>query len=114
MDYYKVFCELERALTNELDFLAEAQAMEKASAPGCWSPVDTIQPPNHPTNRKPHQQIAAAVAHTPDGHADVAPLTIPRPIPGLFSKRVLVMDFIDGVPLSRCVRLFRASPLVLY
>lgn len=25
----QVFCELERALTNELDFLAEAQAMEK-------------------------------------------------------------------------------------
>lgn len=40
VDYYKVFCELERALTNELDFLAEAQAMEKASARGCWSPLD--------------------------------------------------------------------------
>jgi len=26
---FQVFCELERALTNELDFLAEAQAMEK-------------------------------------------------------------------------------------
>jgi len=25
VDYYRVFCELERALTNELDFLAEAQ-----------------------------------------------------------------------------------------
>lgn len=41
------------------------------------------------------------MAHTPDGHADVAPVTIPRPIPGLFSKRVLVMDFIEGTPLSR-------------
>lgn len=28
----QVFCELERALTNELDFLAEAQAMEKVRA----------------------------------------------------------------------------------
>ncbi|CAM9462396.1 unnamed protein product [Heterosigma akashiwo] len=32
VDYYTVFCELERALTNELDFRAEAQAMEKIAA----------------------------------------------------------------------------------
>lgn len=29
MDFYPVFSELEKALTNELDFLAEAQAIEK-------------------------------------------------------------------------------------
>lgn len=74
MDYYRVFLELERALTNELDFLAEAQAMEK---------------------------IAAAVAHTPDGRPAVAPLVVPRAINGLVSKRVIVMDFIHGTPLTR-------------
>lgn len=26
---------------------------------------------------------------------------IPRPVPGLVSRRVLVMDYLDGVPLSR-------------
>ncbi|TFJ88515.1 hypothetical protein NSK_000089 [Nannochloropsis salina CCMP1776] len=74
VDYYRVFLELERALTNELDFLAEAQAMEK---------------------------IAAAVAHTPDGRPAVAPLVVPRAINGLVSKRVIVMDFIHGTPLTR-------------
>ncbi len=74
VDYYRVFCELERALTNELDFLAEAQAMEK---------------------------IAAAVAHTPDGRPAVAPLVVPRAINGLVSKRVIVMDFIHGTPLTK-------------
>lgn len=28
-------------------------------------------------------------------------MLVPRAIPGLVSKRVLVMDFIDGVPLNR-------------
>ena len=29
------------------------------------------------------------------------PLVLPRPVPGLISRRVLVMDFLRGVPLSR-------------
>ena len=34
VDYYTVFCELERALAGELDFLAEAQAAMKARLRG--------------------------------------------------------------------------------
>lgn len=31
VDYFKVFSELEKALADELDFLAESQSMEKVS-----------------------------------------------------------------------------------
>lgn len=62
------------ALVNELDFLAEAQAMRK---------------------------IDKAVSHDTDGTPTERPVTIPMPIGELVSKRVLVMDFVEGVPLNR-------------
>lgn len=34
VDYYPVFCELERALDGELDFLNEAQSAQKVGEPG--------------------------------------------------------------------------------
>mmetsp|Transcript_2142 Transcript_2142/g.3190 ORF Transcript_2142/g.3190 Transcript_2142/m.3190 type:complete len:648 (-) Transcript_2142:111-2054(-) len=75
VDYYTVFSELEAALDYELDFLHEAQAMEK---------------------------INAAISHTVPDYEPAAPsLTVPMPIPGLSSRRVLVMDFVSGVPLSQ-------------
>jgi aarF domain-containing kinase len=77
VDYYTVFCELGDALVNELDFLAEAQAMRK---------------------------IDLAVRHTEGGVIDndaSAPISIPLPVGELVSKRVLVMDFVEGVPLNR-------------
>ncbi|CAM9344464.1 unnamed protein product [Chrysoparadoxa australica] len=74
VDYYPVFTELERALTNELDFRAEAQAMEK---------------------------IAASVAHTVDQMPAKPPLYIPRPIPGLCTDKVLVMEYVSGIGLNK-------------
>ena len=74
VDYYKVFCELERTLIFELDFLFEAQATHK---------------------------IAAAVAHTPSNKPKAAPVVVPLPLNGLCSKRVMVLEFIDGTALSR-------------
>lgn len=46
-------------------------------------------------------QIAAAVAHSPDNKPQKPPVTVPLAIPGLVSKRVIVMDFVEGRPLSR-------------
>eukprot|EP00466_Bigelowiella_natans_P001338 jgi/Bigna1/77603/fgenesh1_pg.49_\ len=77
VDYFKVFSELEKVVENELDFLQEAQAARK---------------------------VAAAVAHTVDGKPTKASLRVPLPIPGLASRRVLVMDFIRGTPLSRLAK----------
>lgn len=74
IDYYKVFCELERTLVYELDFLHEAQATAK---------------------------MAAAVAHAPDNSPRPPAVTIPLPIPGLVTRRVMVMEYIEGTPLSR-------------
>lgn len=74
VDYYTVFSELGDALVNELDFLAEAQAMRK---------------------------IDYAVSHDNDGTASDRPVLIPLPVGELVSKRVLVMDFVEGVPLNR-------------
>jgi predicted unusual protein kinase regulating ubiquinone biosynthesis (AarF/ABC1/UbiB family) len=74
VDYYTVFCELEKALANELDFLVEAQSMQK---------------------------IASSISHTCDGKSAKPPLIIPAPIQGLCTDRVLIMDFINGVPLNK-------------
>jgi len=74
VDYYTVFCELERALQGELDFLAEAQAALK---------------------------VYASVSHTADGTAVAPAVGVPLPVPGLACRKVLVMEFIEGVPLNR-------------
>ena len=77
VDYYTVFSELGDALVNELDFLAEAQAMRK---------------------------ISLAVRHSENGEVDESasvPISVPLPVGELVSKRVLVMDFVEGVPLNR-------------
>jgi aarF domain-containing kinase len=74
VDYYTVFSELGDALVNELVFLAEAQAMKK---------------------------IDYAISHCTDGSPAPRPVTVPLPVGELVSKRVLVMDFVEGVPLNR-------------
>lgn len=74
VDYYTVFCELGDALVNELDFLAEAQAMRK---------------------------IDLAVRHDNDGLSTAPPVAVPLPVGELVSKRVLVMDFVEGSPLNQ-------------
>lgn len=73
VDYYPVFCELERALTNELDARAEAMATEK---------------------------IAASVAFDTRGNPQAPPLIVPRPIPGLSSSRVMIMEYVHGIALN--------------
>ena len=74
LDYYTVFCELQNQLQDEFDFVAEAVSMDR---------------------------IYQALARAPDGTPREVPLVIPRPVPGLVSRRVLVMDYLEGVPLSR-------------
>jgi aarF domain-containing kinase len=79
LDYYTVFSELEKQLQDEFDFVAEAVAMDRV--------YETITRDEHGMPCEP-------------------PLVVPRPVPGLVSKRVLVMDFLKGVPLSRYVLSF--------
>lgn len=75
LDYYTVFVELEKQLADEFDFVAEAVAMDR---------------------------IYTTLSRTPDRSAPAElPIVMPRPIPGLVSRRVLVMDYLPGVPLSR-------------
>lgn len=74
LDYYTVFCELEKQLASEFDFVAEAVAMDR---------------------------IYMSLTRAPDGSPRDLPLVIPRPVTGLISRRVLVMDYLRGVPLSR-------------
>jgi aarF domain-containing kinase len=77
IDYYKVFCELERTLIYELDFLFEAQATQK---------------------------VAAAVSHSPSNLARDAPVIVPLPVSGLVSKRVMVLEYVSGTPLSQIAK----------
>ena len=74
LDYYTVFCELEKQLADEFNFLAEAVAMDRI-----WDTVTKDE----------------------NGMPCEAPIVMPRPVPGLVSRRVLVMDYLKGVPLSR-------------
>ena len=75
LDYYTVFTELEKQLRDEFDFVAEAVAMDR---------------------------IYNSLTRSMDGtEITDMPLVMPRPVPGLVCKRVLVMDYLKGVPLSR-------------
>jgi aarF domain-containing kinase len=74
LDYYTVFCELEKSLSDEFDFVAEAVAMER---------------------------IYQAITTDINGNPVQPPLVMPRPVSGLVCRRVLVMDYLKGVPLSR-------------
>jgi len=75
LDYYTVFAELESQLVQEFDFVTEATNMDR---------------------------IYTSLARSMDGSTRTElPLVIPRVVPGLVSKRVLVMDYLHGVPLSR-------------
>ena len=75
LDYYTVMAELEKQLADEFDFVAEAVAMDR---------------------------IYQALTRSMDGtEVTESPIVIPRPVPGLICKRVLVMDYLKGVPLSR-------------
>lgn len=74
LDYYTVFAELEKQLADEFNFLAEAVAMDR---------------------------IYDTVTKDKDGLPCESPIVMPRPVQGLVSRRVLVMDYLEGVPLSR-------------
>mmetsp|Transcript_42044 Transcript_42044/g.75800 ORF Transcript_42044/g.75800 Transcript_42044/m.75800 type:complete len:599 (+) Transcript_42044:164-1960(+) len=74
LDYYTVFCELEKQLADEFNFLAEAVAMDR---------------------------IYETMTKDENGLPCESPIVLPRPVPGLVSRRVLVMDYLEGVPLSR-------------
>lgn len=74
LDYYTVFCELEKQLADEFNFLAEAVAMDR---------------------------IYDTVTKDENGMPCESPIVMPRPVDGLVSRRVLVMDYLEGVPLSR-------------
>ena len=76
LDYYTVFAELEKQLGDEFDFVKEAAAMTRV-----WETVTRV--------------------YGGDGGRCESPLVIPRPVEGLVSRRVLVMDYLEGVPLSR-------------
>ena len=75
LDYYKVFSELETQLADEFDFIAEAGAMERIASSLQVSPLT--------------------------GRPRPVDLLIPLPVEGLVTRRVLVMDYLDGIPLSR-------------
>eukprot|EP00985_Skeletonema_marinoi_P034789 scaffold44889_cov234-Skeletonema_marinoi.AAC.1 len=74
VDYYAVFTELEEQLNDEFDFEVEAASMERM-----------------------HNILTT----DENGAKRESPIVTPRSIPALVSKRVLVMDYLKGVPLSR-------------
>ena len=54
------------------------------------------------------ERIGSALASTSDGAPCTPAIVTPRPVAGLVTKRVLVMDFLRGVPLSRAVEAMEA------
>ena len=45
--------------------------------------------------------MAASIRHGPLGQELDVPLRVPQPIPGMATRKVLVMEFIEGTPLSK-------------
>jgi aarF domain-containing kinase len=79
VDYYTIFSELENQLQDEFDFRKEAKAMDQI-------------------------YNSLAIITSSDGLTTTTaelPIVMPRSVPELVTRRVLVMDFIRGVPLSR-------------
>ena len=75
LDYYLVFTEIAERMEDELDFRQEAIAMDKIN--------DLMQV-------------------MPDGTKRYKPwLHTPRSVPGMVTKRVLVMDYLDGTTLTQ-------------
>lgn len=74
IDYYKIFVEVEKTAKLELDFLFEAQATVK---------------------------VASAVAHSPSNKPRKAPVIVPLPLNGLVTRRVMVLEYVDGIALSK-------------
>ena len=75
LDYYLVFTEIAERMEDELDFRAEANAMDK---------------------------INDLLLRKPDGKKRSKPwLHTPRSVKGMVSKRVLVMDYLDGKTLTQ-------------
>jgi len=54
-------------------------------------------------------RLGDALAKDVDGAPCVPPVATPRPVAGLVTRRVLVMDFFSGEPLSRAVEVMRAK-----
>lgn len=81
VDYFVVFSELEAQLGDEFDFVKEALAMDR---------------------------IGDALAIGPDGQPCTPPVATPRPVANLVTRRVLVMDYFRGEPLSRSIEAMRA------
>ena len=75
LDYYTVFAELEKQLGMEFDFVTEATNMD---------PIYTSLT----------RSMGGTTRNEP-------PLILPRVVPILVSRRVLVMDYLQGVPLLR-------------
>lgn len=75
LDYYTVFRELEKQLSKEFDFVEEANSMERIYNSLVNDPVTGL-------SRK-------------------VPIEMPLPVKELVSRRVLVMDYLRGFPLSR-------------
>ena len=46
-------------------------------------------------------KVYASVSHNADGSAADPAVVVPLPVPGLSSRRVLVMDLIPGTPLNK-------------
>ncbi|GMI35727.1 hypothetical protein TeGR_g12357 [Tetraparma gracilis] len=82
VDYFVVFSELEAQLADEFDFLAEAGAMRRIRA--------------H-LSADPYTKRPRPLA-----------ITMPQPKEGLVTRRMLCMDFLPGVPLSRAAEEMKA------
>ena len=75
VDYYVVFSELEQQLADEFDFVKEAAAMQRIA------------------------DLLGRDAAT--GARSAPPIVVPRCVPELSTRNVLVMDYLEGEPLAR-------------
>ncbi|GBG71068.1 hypothetical protein CBR_g8367 [Chara braunii] len=91
-DLLSVLRELESQVKNEFDFVKEANAMNQIAA--SLENSTALRFPSHGDNF-PKTGSSRRGARTP------SPVIVPRSFPGMISRKVLVMEFIDGIQIMR-------------
>eukprot|EP00898_Chlorokybus_atmophyticus_P001086 jgi/Chlat1/1979/Chrsp158S02284 len=94
-DLMSVFRELEEQIEYEFDFVREAASMKEIGG----SLMEYQHEKDRARTRNSH-----VLTHRPlskEERQDALPVVVPRPVDSYVTRRVLVMDFLEGTPIMR-------------
>ncbi|GJP40542.1 hypothetical protein CLOM_g211 [Closterium sp. NIES-68] len=98
MDVMGALTELEKQIRYEFDFRREAAAMDTIQVSLAGSAASGTEAASQRQRTKKRWNLLARPA---PAAASPSPVVVPRSVPGLVTKRLLVMDLIKGVPIMQ-------------